>query len=476
VRQTSLGIILILAACSSAPAATPLDDLAAALAPREVRWQFLPPQVTGAFVGRGGRCFYLQGGDRTNEPSVSDSGLVAPGFRPLLLDGRGRLWCLPPDASAIYGVKDGSMQQVRPAAGAFFGTEDEVNGARRTRAAAYEDSAGRVWFGNSRGVQWLDGDRLLAKDLADPNSIDVSVPMSAVRIAEDEVGRLYFWARWTRKGVCGTTGFWMFDGKEWAHFTTHDGLPDDRLEAVCPTGGDVVMLNTAAGRLALFNVNRTDPGQEIGRLVGLLNSAEWRVRDQATQELIGLGRGVELELRERLAQSEEPEERSRLKMVLTALRAPESGRVRIPGGDSECDSIRVRPTALRRRPAGKAEWVAVATNVLRAGDDEAADRAAFVLSADAAVRIEGWPAPDEADRVSVLPADDGGLWIGVQGRGLFFWDGDRTREISDETTRGYNDILGYDGLGRLLLGNGAGVAAYWPGRPDEERQAKPTGR
>lgn len=466
-----MGIILVLAACSSAPAATPHEDLAAALAPREVRWQFLPARITGAFVVRGGRCFYLPKEERAKEPSVSESGLVAPGFRPVLLDGHERLWCLAPDASAIYGVKDGSAQRVEPADGAFFDTEDEVDGARRPRVAVYEDSAGRVWFGNSRGVQWLDGDRLLARDLADPNSLDVSAPLSTVRIAEDDMGRLYFWARWTRKGVCGTTGFWVFDGKEWTQFTTQDGLPDDRLEAVCPTGGDVLMLNTAAGRLVMFNVKKADPGEEVNRLVGLLNSPEWHVREQATQELISLGRGVELGLKERLAQSKESEERSRLKMALTALRAPKPGRVRIPGSDCECDSILVRPTALRRRPAGKPEWVAVAKNVTRPGSDEVQGIAAFVLSADPAVRIEGWPALDEADRVSVLPSDEGGLWIGVRGRGLFFWDGDKTREISGETTRGYSEILGRDGLGRIILSDGAGVAVYRPTRPDEGRQA-----
>ena len=69
----------------------------AELAPRKARWHFLPSQITGAFVGRAGKCFYLARGKPAKTPSVSNAGVLAPGFRPLLLDRNGRLWWVRAD-------------------------------------------------------------------------------------------------------------------------------------------------------------------------------------------------------------------------------------------------------------------------------------------------------------------------------------------------------------------------------------------
>ena len=442
----------------------------AELAPRKARWHFLPSQITGAFVGRAGKCFYLARGKPAKTPSVSNAGVLAPGFRPLLLYRNGRLWCVRPDASLIYGIGGNSTVELRPPKGAFFGTVDHVDGVTGVRTTAYEDAKGRIWFGNSRGVQWSDGRRWFAKDLADRNSLEVAMPMSSLYVAEDDRGRLYFWARWPTRTVCGTQGFWMFDGNKWDHFTVQDGLPDDKVQAVCPVGGDSVLVNTAGGRLARFSTKRVDLGGEVARLVGLLNNRKWNVREGATEALRQLGRGVELELKKHLTSTKEPEVRARIKMVLTALRAREAGEQRLLGSDYACGQVRVRASRLRRRPRAGPEWLALAQKVVNTKTGEKLDRAAFVLGAGSVRRIKDWPAADKSGRMWLLLDGRGGAWIGLRGRGLLHWDGKQTTAVSDGATRDYHEIFGRDRLGRILLGNGTGVAAYWPAQPDTRKK------
>jgi len=440
------------------------------LAPRKARWHFLPARIAGAFVGRGGKCFYLARGKPAKTPFVSKAGVLAPGFRPLLLDQSGRLWCIRPDASLIYGIRGRSVVELRPAKEAFFGTVEQVDGKTEVRTSAYEDAAGRVWFGNSRGVQWHDGKRWFAKDLADRSGLEVALPMSSLHVAEDDQGRLYFWARRPERGACGTRGFWTFDGKGWDHFTVQDGLPDDRVEAVCPTGGGAVLVNTAGGRLARFSTKRRDLGREVTRLVGLLNSPKWKVRETATHALRRLGRGARLELKKHLARTKQPEVRARIKMVLTALTTPGAREQRLLDSDYICGQVRIRPPRLRRRPRAALEWLALAQKVVNTRTGEKLDRAAFVLGAGSVRRIKDWPASDGPERASLLFDGRGGAWIGLPGRGLFHWDGRQTAAVSDGATRDYHRILGRDRLGRILLSNGTGVAAYWPAQPDTRKK------
>ncbi len=439
------------------------------LAPSEVRWHFFGDEISNAFVGRDGRCFYLRRGEPVSTLSLSETGVVAAGFRPILFDRCGRLWCVGPRGAALYSLKGNTVAKTKPADAVCFDTIDQVGGARRVHTAAYEDSAGRLWFGDSRGVRWLDGERWSHKTLADPNSLEVSLPMSTLYVAEDTKARLYFWARWTAKSLCGTNGFWMFDGADWTHYGAAQGLADNRLEAVCPLGGDVVLVNTAGGRLVRFSTKKVHPAAEVARLVRLLDHDKWGVRQNATEALRLLGRRIELELKKHLTNSKEPEVRSRIKMVLTALRQSAHGQQRLPGSGYVCESARIRTPHRRRRPR-KPWWLVEAKNVTDTNTGKELETAAFLLSAEGMTMIKGWPGGAEEAQTSVLPDGDGGLWIGLNGRGLFHWDGRKTREVPGEAAGDYTEILGRDSLGRIILTNGTAVAAYRPRRREQRRQ------
>ena len=428
---------------------------------RAGRWEFFAPNVTGALVGRAGKCFYTTRGERASKLTVSADGLVAPGFTPLLFDRAGRLWCLQRGADTIHGLKGDSLITLKPPKGASY----EAAGATRPFVSAYEDSAGRLWFGNSRGVQWFDGKEWASKVLADPKGIELSRLMTPVVFAEDDKGRLFFSAQKWGRGTCGTQGVWSFDGKAWAHFTAQDLLPSNEVLAVCPASGGVVLVNTP-GRLVTLDVRPSDVGGDVARLVGLLNDKQWRVREQATAGLKKLGRRAALDLKRHLTQTAHPEVRSRIKIVLDALTSPARKQQPLPGGRYTCEFIRVRPQRRRRRPTGRPQWLAVALNVVDAKTGKTVERATLLLTNNSTRLIDDWPVQDNAHLTSALPDGQGGLWIGVADRGLFHWNGKKTARISTIRTRSFWILLGRDPAGRVLLSGGSRVAAYRPGPPD----------
>ena len=437
----------------------------------EGRWEFFGPSITGAFVGRGGKCFYTTRGKPAEKLSVSEQGIVAPGFRPLLLDRAGRLWCLKLGANAIHGIKGESIITVEPLEGAF----QDHREFRLLFGSACEDSAGRIWFGTSRGVQWFDGKKWSSKDLGDRNGLELRRPMTPLRFAEDEAGRMLFWT-WARvRGVCGTEGFWSFDGKTWSHYTTRDLLPSDDVRAVCPVGGNVILVNTAGGRLVTFDIGPSDVAGEVARLVGLLNDEQWKVRERATADLKKLGRKAALDLKRHLTDTDHPEVRSRIKLVLDALNKPEQKQQPLPGGRYLYERVRIgqvsiRPPQRRRRPKGSPEWIADATNVTDTKTGKKFARGTFVLSAGSTRLIDDWPVRDNMHLTSALPDGKGGLWIGVADRGLFHWNGKKTSRVSTNATRSYWIVLGRDELGRVLLSSGSRVAAYRPGEPGRRQE------
>ncbi len=454
---------------ASAAAGAPVDT-----EPRPVRWHVLPPEITDAFVARDGRPLYVI--ERDGEPGQPEViGDVVVGARPVLLDRSGRLWCVLPDGRRMVGIKDDHVISAEPSDGASFRTVCERGGHREMRTAAYEDAAGRVWFGNSRGVQWYDGRRWRAKDLAAPAGLADGIPMSAVHITEDEAGTLYFWARWLGGDVCGTHGFWTYDGADWKHLTGAVGLDPagNRLAAVWPIAPGRLLVNAEDGRLVEFLLESHDREVEIAPFLARLNDRRWSVRQEATGELIAMGRRVEPALRLRLAEEELPEEvRARLRMALGAVRSdgPRRPAPRVQGDipvslqhlKSGRWTVRLIPPADRRLARGR-NWTAVVEGPRRVRD---ARRMLVLLRADVmeTVFVEGAAMPPAS--VSVLDAGDDGVWIGIKGRGLFRWTDGRLEPVLDGDRGDFWRIIGLDREGRILLSDGERVAALWPGRPE----------
>ena len=466
------------------------------------KWEFLPEKIKGALVGMEyvigpgeqlgedvPRCFYEVSGEPAAELSASEDGMVAPGFRPLLFDSRGWLWCLGPKGDAIFAVRGKEVMKVTPPKGAVFETLGESWGVEELGVTIFEDAGKWVWIGDSRGVQWFDGEKWGQKDLADPRGIELVRPMSRLKVSADAEGRLYFWASesgeqkdgnrmFARGPYCGTDGFWMFDGKEWESFTVRDRVPAGRIEAVLPMGADRVLLKVAEKALPVpFSMKRVDIAAEVAWLVKELNSPEFAVREKATQSLEELGAGAGSELKKFQGGDQPPEVRWRIKMVLDALSemgdAQQSGL--FPGLDGKKVALEIDAQKLDHGP-----WLCVIRSAREANDDNGReDQVCTWIPTHAGVGIQGfhvlclviqdWPGVGRGERVSGLGTGRGDLWIGIEHRGLFHWDGKKTVCVSDERTREFWRVFGKDERGRILVGDGKRVAAYLPEAADDRK-------
>ncbi|MFO7898958.1 MAG: HEAT repeat domain-containing protein [Planctomycetota bacterium] len=468
---TALAFVLIQPASAHAAA---LD-----VRPRPVRWHLLPRAVTGAFVGRGGRCFYhTRAGDQ--EKPVVRHGVVEGGFRPILLDRSGRLWCIRPGEERLFGVKGDDVVSATPPKRASFHTLDRRDGLLEKRTAAWEDAAGRIWFGHSRGVQWTDGRRWHTKDLAHPDGLEAGTPMSAVYITEDAAGTLYFWAPGPAKSLCGTKGFWAYDGKTWRQMTGVVGLDpaSNRIAALCLIGPERLLVNTEDGRIAEFPLGEKDD-PKIAPLVRRLNDPRWAVRKKATADLIAMGPSITLPLKRSLASAHEPETRSRIRMVLGAPKsaAPrrrnerhltdESPRLSLRSLKSGRGTVTIRPRRARRRETDR-RWVAVLDR--RSFERARLPGLLLLLEGRQVTRMFEGPKGGDVRPMSILDAGAAGVWIGIRGRGLVRWDGKKHRQVLARKRARYWRILGRDRRGRILLTDGDRVGAYWPGKPENPQK------
>ncbi|MFW6157782.1 MAG: hypothetical protein ACOC8E_00320 [Planctomycetota bacterium] len=474
-RTLPAATVLALALVQAASARSPQVDVR----PRPVRWHLLPPAVKGAFVSRGGRCFYVTGVDKSEEPTVTD-GVVSGGFRPVLLDRSGRLWCIRPGEERLFGVKGDDVVSAAPPKGASFHTLGRRDGLLEKRTAAWEDAAGRIWFGTTRGVMWTDGSRWHSKDLAHPDGLQAGTPMSAVGVAEDPAGAVYFWAPWPAKGVCGTKGFWRYDGKTWRQMTGVVGLDpaSNRIAALCLIGPERLLVNTEDGRVAELPLGREDDDAKIAPFVRRLNHPTWAAREKATEDLIARGRAVELALKRHLADADEPEVRSRIRMVLAKLKPAEPDRPEImPQGHEPFPrslrelkggrwSVRMLPQARRRRTPGRGPLAVID------GPRERPRPLRLIvrIRADRAPRVFPLEAGQWIRDVSALDMDEAGAWIGIRGRGLYHSVGDEAEQVLAGERAGFWRILGRDRRGRVLLTDGERVGAYWPGKPENPQE------
>ena len=415
-------------------------------------------QNTSAFIGRGGEVFFYG-----TAPADDELGTFVAGT-PVLHDSRGRLWCT---ANGNSIGADGDT--IAPPPGAFFNTFDLTDGLSRPRITGYEDSRGRVWFGHSRGVVWRDGAGWHAKDLAEPNDIEVRRPMSAPLFAEDSAGRVYIWARWpavlqdgsrmfTREPNCGTKGFWLFDGADWRQFTSADGLPLDRVEAVIPLGHDAALVNLSDGRLVEFKFAKVDAPAEIARLLPLLEDKRWQTREDATRSLIALGRDAINHLKQLQTDKLPPETRSRIKLALDdIIRSPHDVQSFL-GKRYACERIFVR-TPRRTNAKDDTPVLVFAENVFDTQTNTIHQKGVFIYDDEAARLIAGWPQTERAAQITLV-REGGGMWFAIESVGLFRWDGERIEEIPVGRERGFSIIIGRNTRGKIIISNGTDVAEF----------------
>ena len=133
------------------------------------------------------------------------SGLADDYVTALLEDRQGQLWI------ATYG---GGVSRYN---GADFVPYPHADGSGSNQVLALaEDDQGRLWVGTEVGASYFVADRFVAVDELRAESIRAMVA--------DDRGHLWF--------ATGLNGVYRFDGTEWRHFTSVDGLASDQVHSL----------------------------------------------------------------------------------------------------------------------------------------------------------------------------------------------------------------------------------------------------
>ncbi|MCW5958544.1 MAG: hypothetical protein KIS76_00160 [Pyrinomonadaceae bacterium] len=102
----------------------------------------------------------------------------------------------------------------------------------------YEDTDGRIWFGEVAGVRYFEGERLRELD-----DVLGKTGFTVLAITEDDEGNMLF----------GTeTGLLRYKNKEFIKLTTQDGLPDNFITAFQKTPHGKIWIGTRGG-LAIYD-------------------------------------------------------------------------------------------------------------------------------------------------------------------------------------------------------------------------------
>jgi PAS domain S-box-containing protein len=169
-------------------------------------WSLLPDREGNLWIGTdiGGVCRYRDLGFRAY---ASDMGLTHNDIWAILEDSGGRMW---------FGKSGGLVRYDRSGF-----TRIVPQGKPATVFALYEDSRRTLWIGtDGDGVFRIVGARMMQR-LRGPPTIEQGTVYS---IIEDRNGAFWF--------ATADSGIFRYDGRQFTHFTTRDGLTDNRVYAL----------------------------------------------------------------------------------------------------------------------------------------------------------------------------------------------------------------------------------------------------
>ncbi len=192
-------------------------------------WSLLPDREGNLWIGTdiGGVCRYRDFGFLTYSPGT---GLTHNDIWAILEDARGRMW---------FGTSGGLIRYDRSGF-----TRIMPQGKPATVFALYEDSRRTLWIGtDGAGVFQIAGDRLTGP-LRGPPAIEQGTVYS---IIQDRSGAMWF--------ATADSGVFRYDGQRPTHFTTRDGLTDNRVYALHEDRSGVLWCVTHQG-VARFDGQR----------------------------------------------------------------------------------------------------------------------------------------------------------------------------------------------------------------------------
>ncbi len=112
----------------------------------------------------------------------------------------------------------------------------------------FVDSQGNLWFATDKGVGWFNGKEW--RNLTKHNSPLPTNNVSVVFV--DSKGRYWFGLR---SGMFRKGGILFYDGQNWLHYTTKEGLPHNDINVIYEDKSHTIWIGTRGG-IASFKANR----------------------------------------------------------------------------------------------------------------------------------------------------------------------------------------------------------------------------
>jgi ligand-binding sensor domain-containing protein len=151
------------------------------------------------------------GGELT---SFAERGLSSVQSEAIMVDSQGRVWVAFSSGTDADGGGGGGVDVLEEETWRHYGIEDGLFGS--TVFGLAEDQSGNIWAAGEQGLAWFDGATWHAMLLPD------QPPSQALNcVAAGPDGRIWFGAM--------QIGLWIWDGVEWAQYTSSDGLAGDTV-------------------------------------------------------------------------------------------------------------------------------------------------------------------------------------------------------------------------------------------------------
>jgi hypothetical protein len=287
--------------------------------PRDVMWQALPEQVRTVFVGPDDRVWQQMKHPAQKENLETARKIIkrefskpAPqlfGVRPALFEPKGRVWFVTHSQTTILGY-DGKDLIEKKAEDKHFFPGNCPNHGRVHRTAYNLVVVDTAFFLESHGVLTFAKGEWSYLQMAQSSPVKRRATYPSLYAEPDGKGV-------TALLIDGDkTCLWRWRNGIWTQVTLPDAIVSNTITAAAPWLNGI-WLFTKTG--IIYHSYRTDTDNVFDDMLGKLGDSAFLVREQATEDMMGLGAAILARAEKAYRASDDPEVRVRLKAVIGAV-------------------------------------------------------------------------------------------------------------------------------------------------------------
>lgn len=431
------------------------------------RWEVYANEVAQVSIDRNGRAWFMldpmTSADPLKKEVEQSCRLRAPWVhgRIQLFDSQGRIWLTSVDGILLgYDiVRDNWIEHLPDS----WGPDWQAGWSARMTGPVIEDSAGRIFVGESRGVTVFDKGKWSFQPLYSLNFdkkqlLDSRAFFDTPQFAEDVADhRMYVWTRWANGA--GTLGFWIFEDNAWRQMDSELGTLPGRLKAVVPLDHNRVILLPERGPLVVRHVygGGKDEYGAIEADIRLLGDPAFAQRRDAQRRLLELGPPMVPKIKEAIAKPQPIEVRTRLQNIIDALQRPSH--------EPRLDGYAMHEVWLFCRD-GEGNAVVYANSTLPPGGPPIS-KSAWLISPQGRVSLAPREMTDWAPS-DLFKDSRGRVFAAIHRNGMGVLQAGEPARIVDFQDEFYR-IFGEDRQGRLYSKTRLRVVAMTPDEPDDRR-------